>query len=162
MDNNDKRQEGVITNKWFLSKNEFESIENIRREVFVKELLVSEEEEFDEFDKFSVHLLIYIDDIPVATGRIWHDGNEVNVGKLAVLKPFRGIGIGDLTLRLLLIKILKSTDEVIINARIHLTGFYSKFGFKSVGEEFIKVGMPHIKMILKKEDFVLPSKCGGH
>lgn len=157
-----KRQEGIITNKWFLGKSEFNEIENIRREVFMKELLISEEEEFDEFDKFAVHLLIYIDDIPVATGRIWHDGEKAMVGRLAVLKPFRGIGIGDLTIRLLLVKILKTTDNVIIHARAHLAGFYSKFGFSATGEEFIEAGLPHIKMTLAKEDFVLPSKCGGH
>lgn len=162
MENNDKRQIGVITNKWFLGKSEFESIENIRRTVFIEGLSISEEEEFDEFDEVSVHLVIYIDDIPVATGRIWHDNKEVKVGRLAVLKSFRGIGIGDLALRLLLIKTFRTTNEIVINARLHLKDFYSKFGFRAVGEEFIEAGLPHIRMTLKKEDFILPSKCGGH
>jgi len=160
MGNNDKRQEGIITNKWFLGKSEFKDIKKIRREVFIKEFLVDEKEEFDSFDRYAVHAVVYIDDIPSATGRIWHDGKKAMVGNIAVLKPFRGIGIGDLIIRVLLVKVLKSSNEVEICSPVYLNSFFSKFGFKAVGEKFNKSGISYIKMNLKREDFTLPSKCG--
>jgi Predicted acyltransferase len=62
----------------------------IRREVFIEEQQCPEEEEFDAFDAGALHLMVYVDEAPAATGRIWHDGKGFRIGRLAVLPPYRG------------------------------------------------------------------------
>jgi predicted GNAT family N-acyltransferase len=134
----------------------------VRKAVFVKEQQVSEEEEFDEYDASALHLIIYIDEQTAATGRIWHDGKNFRIGRLAVLKQFRGQQIGDLALRLLLYKAFSSGADVIeISAQTYIMPLYSKFGFKEYGEEYMEAGIPHMAMKVTKDEVIYPSACQG-
>ena len=134
----------------------------IRQEVFVKEQQISEEEEFDGYDTQSLHLIVYVDEQPATTGRIWHDGKAFHIGRLAVLKKFRGQKIGDLALRLLLYKSFSMGAEVVeISAQTYIVPLYKKFGFKEYGEEYMEAGIPHIFMKVGKDEVVYPSACGG-
>ena len=63
----------------------------IRFEVFVDEQNVPEELEIDGLDDEAKHVLAYSDDEPIGTGRILIDGH---IGRVAVLKKYRGLGIG--------------------------------------------------------------------
>jgi ElaA protein len=40
-------------------------------------------------------------------------------------------------------------DEIKISAQQHLTQFYQKHGFVSVGDSYLEDGIPHIAMIKK-------------
>ena len=134
----------------------------IRKEVFVEEQSISEEEEFDDYDAQALHLIVYVDEQPAATGRIWHDGRAFHIGRLAVLKQFRGQKIGDLALRLLLYKTFSSGAQVVeISAQTYIVPLYKKFGFKEYGEEYIEAGIPHIAMKVGKDEVVYPSACQG-
>ena len=129
---------------------------DIRREVFVEEQGRTEEEEFDGFDETALHLMVYVDEAPAATGRIWHDGG-FRIGRLAVRKQFRGQNIGDLALRLLIYKAFSTGAEVLnISACSELAPFYKKFGFKETADA---QGVP-IEMSVKKDEVVYPSACG--
>ena len=132
----------------------------IRREVFVEEQGVSEAQEFDAFDTSALHLMVYVEEEPAATGRIWHDGKGFWIGHLAVSKKYRGQQIGDLALRLLIYKAFASGAETLtVSAQTYITALYAKFGFKPVGEEYMEAGRPHIEMRLKKDEVVYPSAC---
>lgn len=134
----------------------------IRREVFLEEQNIPEEEEFDEFDAQALHLIVYVDEQPAATGRIWHDGHTFRIGRLAVLKTFRGQKIGDLALRLLLFKAFSSGAEAVeISAQTYIVPLYKKFGFKEYGEEYVEAGIAHIAMKVGKDEVVYPSACRG-
>ncbi len=134
----------------------------IRREVFIGEQGWSEDDERDGFDEGALHLMVYAEEIPAATGRIWHDGTSLRIGRLAVRKQFRGQKIGDLALRLLIYKAMNSGAQSLkVNAQTHVCALYKKFGFKQQGEEFIEAGRPHITMTVEKGDVVYPSACGG-
>src|SRR2546426_12839481 len=63
----------------------------IRFTVFVEEQGVPREIELDEMDERSLHALAFEDGQPVATGRLLPDGH---IGRMAVLKKWRGRGIG--------------------------------------------------------------------
>ena len=135
----------------------------IRREVFIEEQNVPEDEEFDGFDSQALHLMVYVDEAPAATGRIWHDDAGFRIGRLAVRKVFRGQKIGDLALRLLIYKAFASGAESInINAQTYIMPLYRKFGFKEFGEEFIEAGIPHMAMRVNKDEVKYPSECCGH
>jgi len=151
----------MITSAFIPGTEDLEETFAIRREVFVEEQGIDEDEEFDEFDTQALHLIVYVDEQPAATGRIWHDGSTFRIGRLAVLKRLRGQKIGDLALRLLLYKSFTSGAEAIeISAQTYIVPLYKKFGFKQYGEEYIEAGIPHIAMRVSKDEVVYPSACG--
>jgi predicted GNAT family N-acyltransferase len=118
----------------------------IRETVFVKEQQVPVELEWDEFDNDCLHLLaIDTNERPIGTARLLSDGH---IGRMAVLKEWRGKGVGSAMLS----RLLAETDDrhirqAVLNAQTVAAGFYKKFGFQVVGEEFIEAGIPHVKMI---------------
>ena len=38
------------------------------------------------------------------------------------------------------------TEAFVLSAQTHAIGFYEKFGFKVVSEEYLDAGIPHVKM----------------
>ena len=122
-----------------------------------------EQEEYDEFDKDALHLVVYVDEVPAATGRIWHDGKGFRIGRLAVLKEYRGQRIGDLAVRLLIYKAFGSGAESLdISAQTYIMPLYRKFGFQEYGDEYLEAGLPHMAMRVNKDDVVYPSPCHGN
>ncbi len=135
----------------------------VRREVFIEEQQIPEQEEFDEFDTTALHLIVYVDEQTAATGRIWHDGKSFRIGRLAVLKKFRGQKIGDLALRLLLYKAFSTGAQTVeISAQTYIMPLYRKFGFKEYGDEYLDGGLPHMVMKVNKDEVIYPSACGQH
>lgn len=135
----------------------------VRREVFINEQHVPEQEEFDEFETSALHLIVYVDEQTAATGRIWHDGKNFRIGRLAVLKPFRGQKIGDLALRLLLYKAFSTGAQTVqISAQTYIIPLYRKFGFVEYGDEYLDGGIPHMAMKVNKDEVIYPSACGQH
>lgn len=77
--------------KWINGKAGFNEAFKVRKAVFVEEQKVPEFLERDEFDDHAQHLLVYDNDIPIATGRLFNDGNHFKLGRISVLKPYRGM-----------------------------------------------------------------------
>lgn len=117
----------------------------IREQVFVKEQNVPLELELDEHDEHCYHLLAYGQEgQPVGTARLLQDGH---IGRMAVLAPYRGRGIGSkLLVSIVELARRQGLDEVYLNAQIHAVGFYEKHQFQVVGEEFMDAGIPHVQM----------------
>jgi len=153
----------MITSEFIPGNQDTSEAFDIRREVFMDEQGWPEEEGFDEFEKDALHLLIYVDEQPAATGRIWHNGEGFRIGRLAVRKKYRGQKVGDLAVRLLLFKAFGSgVEKLCINAQTYVVPFYEKFGFKAQGEKFFEGGREHIAMSVSKDEVVYPSDCCGH
>ncbi len=119
----------------------------IRTEVFINEQQVPEAMEWDEFDAISTHVLARnFDGLPVGTARLLPDGH---VGRMAVLKEWRGNGYGSAMLQKMLEELNSRHKQIVmLNAQTSAVKFYEKFGFKVSGEEFWEAGIPHVKMIL--------------
>ena len=133
----------------------------IRRAVFIEEQGVPEAEEYDAFDEQALHLMVYADGEPAATGRFWFDGSVFKIGRLAVKKECRGQKLGDLALRVLIYKAFSTgAEELHISAQTYIMPFYRKFGFREYGEEYMEAGIPHWAMKVKKDEVVYPSACG--
>ena len=116
----------------------------IRYEVFVDEQNVPEELEIDRLDGEAKHVLTFVDEVPIGTGRILSDGH---VGRVAVLKNFRGLGIGKSIMKEL-IKCAQdlSLEKVWLSSQWHAHSFYLDLGFVCVGEIYKEAGIDHIKM----------------
>ncbi len=120
------------------------TLRHIRTEVFIKEQHVPEELEWDEFDETCVHVIAERNGEPVATGRLLETGQ---IGRMAVLLPFRKTGVGSKILeKLLSIARSKKMNSVFLNAQVDAIAFYEKFGFKEEDGVFDDAGIPHKKM----------------
>jgi len=117
----------------------------VRYQVFVLEQQVPLELEWDEMDAPSLHAVAYdAQDRPVATGRLLPDGH---IGRMAVLQPWRGQGVGGEVLRALIDAAARRGDAaVVLNAQVHAAEFYVRHGFVRFGAEFMEAGIPHIAM----------------
>ena len=118
--------------------------QRIRFTVFVDEQGVPPELEMDENDPHCVHALAYVDGRPVGTGRLLPDGH---IGRMAVLKEWRGKGAGRALLRALVEAARRRGDAaVMLNAQVQALGFYRAEGFEVEGDEYEEAGIPHQAM----------------
>ena len=119
----------------------------VRHAVFVEEQGVPIELEHDAHDADALHLLVSDPQgTPVATARMLADGH---IGRLAVLPPWRGRGIGSRLLRELLgIAAARGHKEVFLHAQCEAESFYRRFGFQAQGEIFDDAGIDHRKMVI--------------
>ena len=125
----------------------------IRFTVFVEEQRVPPELEMDEHDAQSVHALAYwtgadaAEGRPIGTGRLLPDGH---IGRMAVLKDWRGRGAGRALLRALIDVARRRGDrEVALNSQVQALGFYGAEGFQPEGAVYEEAGIPHQAMRLK-------------
>ncbi len=117
----------------------------IRELVFVREQGVPLELEWDEHDPHCDHALAYAaDGSAVGTGRLLPDGH---IGRMAVLKEWRAMGVGALLLQALIERArLRRHARVCLNAQTSAAGFYRRYGFEVSGPEFMEAGIPHVPM----------------
>ena len=119
----------------------------IRFEVFVDEQNVPEELEIDGLDDEAKHVLAYIDNEPIGTGRILNDGH---IGRVSVLKMHRGLGIGKLMMQDLIHWAEETNIEKLwLSSQWHAHGFYLDLGFDCEGGIYEEAGIDHIKMSKK-------------
>ena len=117
----------------------------IRLAVFVEEQGVPREIEMDEIDAQCVHALAFEDGTVVGTGRLLPDGH---IGRMAILKPWRGRGIGSAILHSLIEAARRRGDrEVRLSAQVHAVEFYRAHGFAPEGEVYEEAGIAHQAMI---------------
>lgn len=119
----------------------------VRRTVFVIEQQVPESEEWDGLDGSSRHVVALAGDgSAIGTGRLLPDGR---IGRMAVLKPWRGRGVGSaLLMELMAIARECGYSETRLHAQTHALGFYRKHGYTPVGSVFMEAGIPHYEMRL--------------
>jgi len=116
----------------------------IRFSVFVEEQGVPREIELDEHDPVCVHAVVFEEGRAVATGRLLPDGH---IGRMAVLKAWRGRGIGAAVLNALIEAALeRGHREVVLSAQVHAVPFYRAHGFVPVGGEYLEAGIAHQAM----------------
>ena len=119
----------------------------IRFEVFVDEQNVPEELEIDGLDDEAKHVLAYLDNEAIGTGRILSDGH---IGRIAVLKKHRGLGIGKIMMQSLMQSAEEAKLEKLwLSSQWHARGFYLDLGFQCEGEIYEEAGIDHIKMSKK-------------
>lgn len=152
----------MITSEWIAGNGDLSVPLALRRRVFVDELRFDGALDRDALDDYAMHLVLFDDGKPVATGRIAHDGKRFVLGKICTLPEARGQHVGDLLTRLLIYKACQFAETLYIRARLPVAPFYARYGFCEEGEAFDVQGQAHVWMCVKKRDVVFPSACGGH
>lgn len=131
----------------------------IRTEVFVEEQAVPQEEEWDDLDARSQHVIARsADGRPIGTGRLTPNGT---IGRMAVLRDWRGKGVGASVLRMLIEHARdRRLSRIDMHAQSHAIPFYEAAGFIAHGDEFDECGIAHRHMSLElgePENRVQPS-----
>ncbi|MET8632187.1 GNAT family N-acetyltransferase [Streptomyces sp. NPDC004096] len=130
----------------------------VRKEVFVREQGVPEDIEYDVHDADAVHVLAVRDDgMPLGTGRLLFgeaaaaknggDPSVGSLGRLAVTREARGLGVGAALVRAIE-DAARAHDltAVDLHAQTHALGFYERLGYVAYGPEFPDAGIPHRSM----------------
>ena len=117
----------------------------MRRAVFIAEQGFPEHEEWDNADFTCVHALILEGKRDaVGTGRLEPTGK---IGRLAVLKACRGLGLGSELLEWLVGQARRQgLESVYLHAQLHALPFYLHHGFVPQGSVFDEAGVAHQRM----------------
>ncbi|UGA56230.1 GNAT family N-acetyltransferase [Vibrio sp. VB16] len=133
-----------------LTKDNEKQIQLIRNTVFTSEQNVDPSIDFDGQDIVAIHTLIFVDNTPVATGRMLGDGH---IGRVAVLKTHRGLGLGSQVIAALQQYAIENQyPRIYLGSQLHAEPFYTKLGFKPFGAQYTEANIEHISM----EKVILP------
>jgi predicted GNAT family N-acyltransferase len=120
----------------------------IRRKVFVDEQNCPPELEW-EFEDVSVHFLGTFNGVPAGASRWRKTDKGYKLERFAVLKEFRGNGMGRALVSAVLNDLPQGAEYVYLHAQLDAMSLYAKFGFEKAGEQFEEAGIQHFKMILE-------------
>jgi predicted GNAT family N-acyltransferase len=124
---------------------DLETVFAIRREVFVGEQNCPPELEWEHEDE-STHFLAKVDGVPAGASR-WRKTNKgYKLERFAVLKPFRGSGLGQALVQAVLDDLPADATYIYMHAQIQAVTLYQRFGFVKVGEQFEEAGIQHFTM----------------
>lgn len=124
---------------------DFDDLRKVRETVFVVEQQVPVEEEWDELDPQCYHVIARDNaNQPIGTGRLTP---EHKIGRMAVMKDWRGKGVGDALMRALMEEAQRrGWQELKLNAQVQAQPFYARHGFEPFGERFMEAGIEHQAM----------------
>ena len=130
----------------------YESIPDASKEVRQK-VFVNEQgfhNEFDTMDEVAAHVVVFDEDTrPIATCRIfWDTGMKLYIlGRLAVIKEYRGKNIGSVMVKKAEQYVHKNGgNSIALHAQCRVSAFYQKLGFTEFGDIEEDEGCPHIWM----------------
>ncbi|MEQ1558080.1 MAG: GNAT family N-acetyltransferase [Methyloglobulus sp.] len=128
-------------------KVDYDDLRLIREDVFVIEQHIPRTIEFDSIDPDCYHVIARDNQHqPIGTGRLSPDHK---IGRMAVLKTWRGQGVGAALLLALIDKARKlGVSEITVNAQTTVLRFYEKFGFNKTGDVFTEANIPHQRLSL--------------
>ncbi|MEV5736889.1 GNAT family N-acetyltransferase [Streptomyces sp. NPDC052292] len=130
----------------------------VRKEVFVVEQGVPQDIEYDAYDAVAVHVLAVREDgVPLGTGRLLYgdaaaaktggDASVGSLGRLAVARQARGLGVGAALVRAVEEAArARGLAAVDLHAQTHALGFYERLGYEAYGPEFPDAGIAHRAM----------------
>ena len=119
----------------------------LRREVFVWEQKVPEEEEHDADDMTATHFVAIAAGEVVGTLRLIDKPEHVKIGRVAVRQSCRGHGIAKQMMTAAMDHArAQGRDRFYLTAQSDKLGMYEKLGFAAFGPEFQDGGMPHRAM----------------
>jgi len=126
---------------------DFAALRTVRETVFVVEQGVPVELEWDGLDPACRHLLAEdAQGRPIGCARLLPDGH---IGRMAVVAPWRGRGVGRALLRAMLAQAAAAGFAIVrLNAQVHALGFYAREGFQAWGDVFDDAGIAHRAMQL--------------
>ena len=132
--------------KWI---DEHESLTMIREKVFIEEQKVTSQLEWDGMDKEAIHFLAFKNKKAIGCARAFEIENYMQLGRMAVLKEYRGEGVGTALIeKAITTAKLNQLSAIYISAQCHAIDFYKKFGFEITSDIYLDAEIPHRDMKL--------------
>ena len=126
---------------------------DIRRTVFCREQGIAEALEIDGEDRNCRHYLVRegLGGSAIATTRVMTLGESAaKIQRVAVLKPYRGQGVGEALMRRTIDDLrARGFREAVVHAQTYVEAFYRRLGFLTQGDGFEEAGIPHVHMTLE-------------
>lgn len=134
-----------------LTIDEMYEIAKSRFEVFVCEQEITDEQDFDDKDKVSYHVMLKDEGRIIAYSRIVPKKvayENISIGRVLVLKGYRRKGIAQKMMKSALEFIKNNLNEnvVVLSAKEYAKEMYLSVGFKVVSDIYDEVNIPHVKM----------------
>jgi predicted GNAT family N-acyltransferase len=119
----------------------------LREEVFCGEQGVSLAEERDGRDEEALHLVVVDDGVVVGTCRLLVEGTTVKLGRMAVSRKRRGLGLA----RALITEAeararALGAERMELAAQLNAQALYDRAGYASYGDVFLDAGIEHVMM----------------
>jgi predicted GNAT family N-acyltransferase len=119
----------------------------LREEVFCGEQGVSLAEERDGLDEEALHLVVVDDGVVVATCRLLVEGTTVKLGRMAVSRTRRGLGLA----RALITEAetrarALGAKRMVLAAQLNAQALYDRAGYDAYGDVFLDAGIEHVMM----------------
>ena len=125
-------------------------LKNIREKVFIQEQKVTPELEWDGMDKKAIHFLVFKDEEAIGCARAIVIKSQMQLGRMAVLKEYRGQGAGSTLIEKAIVTAkLKQLSSIQISAQCNAINFYVKFGFEVMGDTYLDAEILHRDMTLE-------------
>ena len=120
----------------------------VRCIVFCGEQHVPYTIERDAFEADAVHIVGELEGAPVAAGRIRCFADHAKLERIAVLRAYRGRGIGAALTRFLVsVARQRGYASYRMHAQVRHASFYARLGFRAVGERFMEADIEHVLMV---------------
>jgi len=127
----------------------FDHCRAIRMKVFVEEQAVPADLEMDDLDADATHILATVDGKPAGTARMVDRGTSVKIGRVAVVKEYRGGGVGRMIMDFAIDEARRrGYTEAVLSSQTYVIPFYERLGFVAEGPEYDDAGIPHRMMRL--------------
>ena len=125
-------------------------LKNIREKVFIQEQKVTPELEWDGMDEKAIHFLVFKDEEAIGCARAIVIKSQMQLGRMAVLKEYRGQGAGSTLIEKAIVTAkLKQLSGIHISAQCNAINFYVKFGFEVMGDTYLDAEILHCDMTLE-------------
>lgn len=108
-------------------------------------------QDMDDIDYKSLHCFFTEDKKVIAYLRAFYqenDGDIVRIGRVLTLQHGNGTGRDLLEQSLKVIKENMKCKKIVMDAQKYAVGFYEKFGFKTISDDFYEEGILHVVMEL--------------
>ena len=133
--------------KKFIGLND--DIIKIRTSVFIDEQ--GFKDEFDKIDETCTQIVLYDNKKPIATCRYFKEGENYHIGRVAIIKEYRGQGLGNYIIQIAETEIKneggRDKCKIEVSAQVRVSEFYKKLGYKQVGNIYFDEYCEHIRMI---------------
>ena len=127
-----------------------ESLYMIREKVFIEEQKVTSQLEWDGMDEEAIHFLAFKNEKAIGCARAFVIENYMQLGRMAVLKEYRGEGIGTALLeKAMTTAKLNELSVIYISAQCQAIDFYKKFGFEITSDIYLDAEITHRDMKLE-------------
>ena len=122
-----------------------------RTEIFIMEQNIHYQD-MDNVDYKSLHCFFMEENKVIAYLRAFYqeDNNDiVRIGRVLTLRHRNGIGRELMEKSIVAIKEKMKCKKISMDAQKHAVGFYEKFGFQVVSDDFLEEGVVHVVMELE-------------